>query len=202
MRCLEARRVGVGFLFAAGLLLVATGVRAEADVVLKDGRTLEGARIELRGDVYLLETGPDSVLSIPWQLVRQIRLRGGDTRAPTGMRVTKAQVLEGPDVPPSPGRREQLEAFGRPPATFPYINETRWHPQDGLGKDVTEFNPARWYTPQVDPYWKPESAFSAAREVTEFSPARWYKPPITAMWHPRDGFNDTVWFPPVLSPQP
>lgn len=181
------------------LVAALSPARAAAELVLKDGQTLSGVSLELRGEVYVLETGPDSRISIPWQLVRQVRLTGDDTPAPTGVRPTKAQQLAGPPDPPhTPGYREQLAAFGRPPAQFQRSPiPSRWRPAESRGPDVTEFNPSRWYDAPLDPIWRPESAYSAAKDVTHFSPARWYRSPVSSEWRPRDAFAPTPWFPPV-----
>ncbi|HEX5041691.1 MAG TPA: hypothetical protein VFV75_02235 [Candidatus Polarisedimenticolaceae bacterium] len=190
-------------LVALALILLAWPAWAAAEITLKDGTVLSGTDLELEGDVYVLRTSSDAALSIPWQLVTRVRLIGDDVPAPSGIRFTHAQQLAGPkEAPATPGYREQLGAFGRPPARFPQSPiPARWDPSSDIGEetDVTEFNPARWYRPPVDPVWTPRSAFSRADDRTEFNPARWYRAPVDSTWHPVDGFGGTRWFAPVVS---
>lgn len=189
-----------------GLALAAGPARAAAEIVLKDGTVLGGIDLELKDGSYLLEVEPGAVVTVPAQLVAEVRLRGDDARAPSGIRVTKAQTLAGPDDPPrTPGYREQLAAFDRPPARFQQGTvESRWRPRQSLGpeRDVTNFHPARWYRAPIDPVWEPQSAFDAADDVTHFNPARWYVAPTRTEWRPRDGFAPRVWFPPVVAGEP
>ena len=184
-------------------LLAASAALAGAELVLKDGTVLSGTDLELKGDVYVLRTSSDAALSIPWQLVSRVRLIGDDVPAPSGIRLSKAQQLAGPpEAPRTPGYREQLAAFGRPPARFPESPiPSRFHPSSDIGEatDVTEFNPSRWYQPPIDPIWTPQSAFSRADDRTEFNPARWYRSPVDATWRPVDAFGGTRWFAPVAS---
>ena len=190
-------RLRIGLL----LLALAPAAHAGAELTLVDGTTLAGTDVELKGEVYVLRTSPTATLSIPWRLVSRIKLTGGDVPAPSGIRPTKAQQLAGPPEPPqTPGYREQLAAFGRPPARFPDSPiPSRWRPSSEIGEhtDVTQFNPARWYRAPIDPTWRPQSAFSRAGDRTEFNPARWYRSPVDPTWRPRDGFGGTRWFPPV-----
>ena len=188
---------------ALAALLLASPALAGAELVLKDGTVLSGVDLALKGDVYVLRTSSDAAMSIPWQLVAKVRLIGDDVPAPSGIRFTHAQQLAGPKDPPAtPGYREQLAAFGRPPARFPQSPiPSRWVPTSDIGEatDVTEFNPARWYQAPIDPIWTPRSAFSRADDRTEFSPARWYRAPMDSTWRPVDGFGGTRWFAPVVS---
>jgi hypothetical protein len=184
-------------------LLVVSPALAGAELTLKDGTVLSGIDLELKGDVYVLRTSSDAALSIPWQLVSRVRLIGDDVPAPSGMRFTHAQQLAGPpDRPETPGYREQLEAFGRPPSRFPQSPiPSRWFPTSDIGEatDVTEFNPSRWYQAPIDPIFTPQSAFSRADDRTEFNPARWYRAPMDPTWRPVDGFGGTRWFAPVVT---
>ena len=183
-------------------LLLAPPALAGAELTLKDGTVLSGTDLELKGDAYVLRTSSDAAIAIPWQLVAKVRLIGDDVPAPSGIRITKAQQLAGPpEAPQTPGYREQLGAFGRPPARFQEPFPERWRHTSDIGEatDVTEFNPSRWYQAPVDPIWTPQSAFSRADDRTEFNPARWYRSPVSATWRPADGFGGTRWFPPVRS---
>ena len=187
----------------ASLLLAVLPAWAGAELILKDGTVLSGTDLELKGDVYVLRTSSDAALSIPWQLVSRVRLIGEDLPAPSGIRLSTPQQLAGPpQAPQTPGYREQLAAFGRPPARFQDSPiESRFYPTSDIGEatDVTEFNPARWYQAPVDPIWTPRSAFSRADDRTEFNPARWYRSPVDATWRPVDAFGGTRWFQPVAA---
>jgi hypothetical protein len=184
--------LGIAALIAAALL-GSPAASAGAELTLKDGTVLTGIDLELKTDGYVLRTSADAAVLVPWQLVARIRLTGEDVPAPTGIRRTKAQQLAGPpERPETPGYREQLAAFGRPPARFQDAPiASRWRPTSSIGEhtDVTDFNPARWYVPPLDPTWTPRSAFSRADDRTEFSPARWYRSPLDPTWQPVDAFR-------------
>ena len=80
---------------------------------------LSGTDLELKGDAYVLRTSVDAAIAMPWQLVARVRLIGDDVPAPSGIAHHQGAAAGGPPVAPkTPGYREQLAAFGRPPARF------------------------------------------------------------------------------------
>jgi len=181
------------------LASLATAAWAGADLILLDGKLLQGRSVERRDGVYLLTTSFDNVIPVPAELVREMRLTGGDAVPPTGLVYGPPRQLAGPAIE-IPGRREQLAAFGRPPALFQGASNTgRWNPQDGFkGKDASSFHPVFWVKPAIDPVWSPTPAYTSATDVTEFRPARWYRSTIDPVWRPRDDFRPREWFAPIV----
>ena len=180
----------------AAFALFAQTARAGAELTLQDGKVLSGTTLErTREGVYLLTQKDGEVVTIPVELVKKLHLTSDDDPAPSGIRETGAGAIVGPPVEP-PKTHEQLAAFGRPPATFrrgPV--ETLWVPQSGLGPDVSDFNPARWFRAPTDPTWTPVSAFKSSKDVTQFSPVRWYSAPTDPIWRPTNGFRPAgSWF--------
>jgi hypothetical protein len=174
---------------------------AGAELVLLDGRVLSGTSVERKGDEYLLTGDRGVVTAIPAALVKQMRLTGGDSQPPTGLTYAEPQVLAGTTIE-GPGRREMLEAFGRPPALFKPPSRTQnWLPTDGFeGKGYTEFRPTKWVPSVIDPIWRPPSIFTAENDVTQFRPVKWRPTIVNTNWRPHDGFGETEWFPSVATP--
>ncbi len=187
---------------AAVLALAATAARAGADLVLLDGKLLQGRSVERKEGAYLLTTSFGNVITVPVELVKEMRLTGGDAAPPTGLVFSAPRTLAGPELV-IPGRREQLAAFGRPPALFQGSPMTgRWYPRDAFeGKDATNFNPVTWAKTTIDPVWWPVPGFSKTTEVTGFRPARWFRASIDPVWRPRDGFAPREWLAPVVKPR-
>ena len=182
----------------AALALGSSPLRAGADLILEDGKVLEGTSLERSKEgVYLLKLEDGQVVIVPVELVKRIRLTGGemDDAAPTGLRPGPENLAGVPVEPPK--TREQLASFGRAPARFRRATvATEWTPVSGLGPDVTEFNPVRWFRAPTDFNWTPTSAFTVAGDVTEFNPVRWYRSPTDPIWRPTSGWRTaTVWFP-------
>jgi len=187
---------------AAVLALAVTAARAGADLVLLDGRLLEGRSVERKEGAYLLTTSLGNVITVPVELVKEMRLTGGDAAPPTGLVFSTPKTVAGQEMK-APGRRDQLAAFGRPPALFQGSPMTgRWYPRDAFeGKDATNFNPVKWAKATIDPVWSPLPAFSKTTDVTGFRPARWFRASIDPVWLPRDGFAPREWLPPVVKPR-
>ncbi len=188
------KRIGL----VAIVVLLARGpvARAGAELTLQDGTLLSGTTVErTREGVYLLTQKDGEVVTIPVELVKKLHLTSDDDPAATGIKQAESETLVGPPVEP-PKTREQLGAFGRPPAPFSQGPvDTRWVPQSALGPDVTNFNPARWFRAPVDTTWTPTSAFRQSTDVTQFSPVRWYRAPTDPIWRPTNGFRPaTQWF--------
>ena len=194
MRCLAA--------VAAVLALAATAARAGADLVLLDGKLLEGRSVERKEGAYLLTTSFGNVITVPVELVKEMRLTGGDAAPPTGLVFSTPKTVAGPEME-VPGRRERLAAFGRPPALFQGSPMTgRWYPRDAFeGKDATNFSPVTWAKTTIDPVWSPVQAFSRTTEIAGFRPAQWFRASIDPAWRPRDGFAPREWLAPVVKPR-
>lgn len=181
------------------LSLLPAAARAGADLVLLDGRLIQGRSVERKEDVYFLTTPRGNVIPVPVELVKELRLTAGDATPPTGLVFATPRTLAGLEVELG-GRREQLAAFGRPPALFQGSPMTgRWYPKNAFaGKDVSAFRPVTWARSSIDPVWSPVPAFTAASDVTEFRPVRWRQPSIDPVWRPRDGFAPREWLAPIV----
>lgn len=179
----------------AVLLLVAVAAPAAAGVelTLDDGRRFTGSGADYKRDegIYVIELDSGDLLPIPAELVKSVRLTGGDAPAPTGINVTRPRTLAGPEEIEPPTRSEQLRVFEGSEARFRrnLINPF-WRPSSDweMSTANNDFNPARWYEAPIPFEWVPRSAFTTAGDVTEFSPARWRRPLIDFEWVPEDGF--------------
>ncbi|MBZ5638177.1 MAG: hypothetical protein LAO51_05380 [Acidobacteriia bacterium] len=183
----------------AVLGFLATAVWAGADLVLVDGTLLRGRSVERKGNTYFLTTNRDNVIAVPVELVKEMRLTGGDAKPPTGLVYAGPMTLAGPELT-LPGRRESLAAFGRPPALFQGSPMSfRWYPTNAYqGKDATQFNPVVWAQTTIDPIWSPLPAYTPSSDVTQFHPVLWRQPLIDPIWRPRDGFAPGEWLAPVV----
>lgn len=183
---------------AALLLMTALPARAGAELVLEDGRVLEGTGVERsKDDVYLLTQDDGTAITVPVILVKKLHLTGGEEPGPTGFKVAVPKNLVGPPEPyEPPTTRDLLAGFGRPPARFRTAPlDPVWHPVSVLGPDVTEFSPVRWAKAPTNVFWTPKSAFKVTDDVTEFSPAKWRAPLLDPTWRPKNGFRPaTKWF--------
>lgn len=176
----------------AALVLFAVPARAGAELTLTDGTVLSGTSLERKDHLYLLTTEDGEVVTVPVEQVKTFRLFDDPEAAPSAIKLEPPRTLSGPDpeTPRFAGPPEQIAAFRRPPAAFrPDAVRSRWEPEDAFaGRDVTQFNPARWYRAPIDPTWTPTPALKNRGDVTHFNPARWYRPPIDPIWRPKDGF--------------
>lgn len=197
------------FVWAAGLLaavqLAAAPVRAEAEIVLLDGRTLSGTEVEFADGRFSLTTATGDVVPIPVELVKELRLRdrGAAGRdALPGVRAARPEVLAGPPEAARPlSPSEALAAFRRPPARFrPSVLETGWKPSESWLSPAAALAPVRWARPLLETVWRPVSAFP--KDFTEFNPARWARTIVRTDWHPTDGFRRPGRFEQVPAPAP
>jgi hypothetical protein len=206
------------------LLVAATQVvRPGAELVLSDGRVIEGVDVRREGQNYVLELESGERLTFPVALVEEVRLTGDekekqnqlrpgfrnagqetlsgalpDDDAPTGLREAEPQTLAGREVrPPRPS--EQTDALG-PAAEFQKsIIDNEWRPETDWNMDPHEqnnFNPSEWAKGPVDPNWTPESAFDANKDVMESSRSEFQEGVVDNSWEPTDGFqkrNDDFW---------
>lgn len=181
------------------LLLAGGSLRAGAELTLEDGTVLSGTSLErTKEGVYLLTRSDGDVVTVPVELVKKLRLMSDDDPIATGMRLAGPETLVGPPIQ-APRAKQQLSAFGRPPARFqPGAVDAQWTPRSGLGPDVTEFNPVKWFKAPVDVSWTPTSDYRVSTDATEFNPVRWYRAPIDTTWHPTNGFRPApIWFKPL-----
>src|SRR3990172_3318510 len=95
----------------AALALFGSTIWGGAELTLSDGTVLSGSTLErTREGVYLLtrgDGGEGEVVTIPVELVKKLRLTGEADPAPTGFKVSQAEVLAGARIDP-PRAREQL----------------------------------------------------------------------------------------------
>jgi hypothetical protein len=198
-------------------------VRPGAELVLRDGRVLEGVDVRRDGQVYVLELESGERLTFPVELVDEVRLTGDekvkedqlrpgfrnagpetlsgappDENAPTGLREGEPQTLAGREVrPPRPS--EQTEALGEPAQFQKGIVDPEWRPETDWNMDPHEqnnFAPSEWAEGPVDPNWTPESAFDANKDVMEPSRSEWRENIVENSWEPTDGFEkkkDDFW---------
>jgi hypothetical protein len=168
---------------------------AGAQLVLRDGTTIEGVSVERRGELFLLKLEGGSIATIPADNVKELRLQDDPDAAPNGVKLATPKALAGPSTEPvtTGGPAELLAAFPKPvTAPRPPPLRTEWKPTDALaGRDVSQFRPARWYRAPIDPTWTPTPAFTNRSDVSNFRPARWTKV-IESVWVPKDGFADAV----------
>lgn len=181
---------------ALAVLAVTSGpAAATAQLVLRDGRVLEGESVERRDELFFLKQKDGSVSAIPAESVKELRLQDDPDAAPSGIKLATPKTLAGSSPEPvrPGGTDEQLGAFPKPiTAPHPEPVPTGWMPTDSLaGRDVTEFRPAHWYRSPIDPLWVPVSAFTNRTDVTNFRPTRWTRV-IEYTWVPKDGWADAV----------
>jgi len=202
-----------GILF---FLLAVAGLPAlaGAELVFEDGQVLAGVQAVRKGDQYLLELESGAVISIPAELVKQVRLTGGDKYSPEGLHWADPELLVGSETDPAapnairfgepetlagrpeaarpPRRTEQLRVLGEPAGFREDLVEGRWYPSTDWDFDTerqNNFDPSRWAEGPVDPGWIPRSAYEAERDVFAGSRARWSPSVLDPEWVPRDGFE-------------
>jgi len=182
-------------------LLVGGPLFADASLVLEDGRVVEGIDVRREGGLYLLEQEDGSVLSLPIELVREVRLStppapdprsgltyregsetlAGSSERPAGVVVGKGQVLAGEEVRvPTPA--EQTAVLG------PLDNE--WTPSSDWDMDPenNNFNPSTWSKSIIDNEWEPTSDWDSDTENNNFNRSNWSKSVVDNEWKPKDAF--------------
>jgi len=172
---------------------------ADVQLVLRDGRVLEGSDVwREQGNYYLVLEG-GGVIPIPEQLVERVALsaasRPEDTAeepaGPTGMRSPEPAQLAGTPVQ-APRPSEQLEVLGTPSTFQQGVVDPYWHPESDWKADSSDprrndFAPSEWADSVVDSEWHPESAFT--EDHTQFAPSQWQPDVIDSTWVPQDGFK-------------
>jgi hypothetical protein len=179
------------FLLLGAFLAFASG---QAALELVDGRIISGTDVRREGAVYVLTLEGGDTVTLPLELVAQVRLFGtGETRAPSGIRDEGSKTLAGGEVD-VPTTSEQLEVFGEP-SRFQKSNVNHdWVPESAWDEDedVLEASRSTWQESPIDPEWKPESAWDKDEDVLEASRSTWQKSSINSEWKPTDGFKDSV----------
>jgi len=183
------------------LALAVSMARAGAELLLQDGRTLSGSAVRRQGMNYHLTQADGQVLTIPVELVRELRLveegPPAPRPAPTAMRAEGPEVLAGPPDPVEPPMVEDQLAVLGPKAEFrPGIFDPIWVPSSDWTLDPAQndFNPARWFTAPIDPQWTPLSAFDGRVDVFARSHSKWAASLVDSAWWP----TETTW----LTPRP
>ena len=123
---------------AAIPLLVALALAtmpAAAGVVLtlKSGERFAAEAVDYQRDegIYVLELASGDLLPIPAELVRGLRLTGGDAPAPTGITIARPKTVAGVEQRELPKPVEQLRVF--------------------------EGNESRFRRSVINPFWRPSS---------------------------------------------
>jgi hypothetical protein len=192
-------------LLLLGLIVAAGAALAATELVLQDGRVIEGVELRRDGDSYVLVLESGDAIVIPTVLVKVVRLagaRGPLTRAepqelgeappagPSGLVRAEPRTLAGPEVRP-PKTSEQLKVFGAPAQFQQDIVDNEWQPSSDWDMDPARqnnFAPSKWAENVIDPHWQPESAFDADKDVLAGSRSTFQKSIIDNSWAPTDGF--------------
>ncbi len=198
------------------LLVVATTATADVQLVLQDGRVLDGREVTREEGQYLLELAGNEVMSIPVELVAEVRLAtakkkpkpatgfrkaepktigGSDPveEAPSGIRDDAApEVLAGIEVRPT-RPNEATAALGEPAKFQPGLSDPYWRPDPVFNEenDVTNFAPSTWSQGVGDPTWTPDSAYEASSNALTDSESSWQGSVVDNRWAPTDGFKKT-----------
>lgn len=166
------------------------------EIVLRNGATLSGVSLERRDDLYLLELDSGETVSLPVDLIREVRFHDVErppddatkprpAGPPSGSAPAREPSVRHLSPPPS----RQLAVFGEDPWTYPPVRT--WTPKSSLGyhTDVTEFNPVKWFRAPTDPVWTPTSAYDTSNPLPDFNTVHWYRPAYNPVWHPSDGWG-------------
>ena len=201
MRILAALILG---LFLAGHVL------AGAALVLNDGRVLKGVDVRRDGGNYLLEQESGGVISLPIELVREVRLStppapdprtgltyregsqtlAGTSERPGGVVVGKGQTIAG-DQHRIPTPAEQTAVLGPPSKFSKDIVDNSWTPTSDWDPDPkgNNFAPSKWSEGVVDNDWEPTSDWDNDVENNNFNRSSWSEGVVENEWRPTDGFK-------------
>jgi len=183
---------------AAGLPVSTSGEVSE--LVLRDGRVLEGIDVRRDGEIYLVRVESGGVITIPVVFVREVRLVGkaqeraeesAARQGPTGIGDAKPQTLGGTTVT-APKTSEQLAVLGEPAKFQDNIIDPTWTPTSDWDNDPLKgnnWNPAKWSESIIDPTWEPTSAFDRDEDVMESGKSTFQKSIVDSSWEPTDGFK-------------
>ena len=178
------------FLLLGAFLAFASG---QAALELVDGQVIYGTDVRRDGAVYVLTLEGGDTVTLPLELVVQVRLFGTGSKPQPGVRDEGAKTLAGDDID-VPTTSEQLEVFGEP-SRFQKSNVNHdWKPESAWDEDedVLEASRSTWQKSPIDSEWKPESAWDKDEDVLEASRSTWQESSINSEWKPNDGFKDSV----------
>jgi hypothetical protein len=193
-------RIGsAAWALACALAAALAPAHAGAALFLHDGRTVSGADVRREGANYLLTQDDGQIVTIPIELVRELRLEDegppAPRPAPTAMRSAGPEVLAGPPEPVEPPVVEDQAAVLGPPARFQRgVFDPVWIPTSDWTLDPAQndFNPARWFTAPIVTDWAPLSAFDGRVDVLAGGRSTWKASLIDATWWP----TGTTWLTP------
>lgn len=180
------RALATGLFCAA----VASTLVAGTKIVLEDGQVLEGVDVRRDGDLYVVELESGGVLTLPVDLVAEVRLSadGDDATAPPGLTYSAPRQLAGQPV--GPLRPSEAQAvLGEPSKFQPNIIDPNWEPESGFPEgDVLANSRSTWQDDIIDPSWEPESGFPEESVLAD-SRSTWQRSIIDNTWVPEDGFK-------------
>jgi hypothetical protein len=185
-----------------GVVAALSAAIAGVELVLEDGRVIQGADVRREGDAYILELEEGGVVPIPSPFVREVRLLGDAKpaeprrEAPTGFVDTPGpQTLAGPTIEP-PRTSDQLAVLGRPSRFSQGVVDPTWHPESDWDNDPIKnnnFAPSKWADGVVDSTWEPESAYDGRKDVLDSGRSTFQEPIVDNSWQPQDGFAKKGW---------
>jgi len=195
------------------LILLAGAMPAVGGVelVLIDGRILQGIDVQRDGGEYALSLEGGYEIMLPVELVEQVRLTGvvekptpgivvagprdlarSAPEGPGGLRDSEPQTLAGRRIR-APATSEQLEVLGPRAGFQKSITDNRWTPSTDWDWDPqqNDFNPSTWADGTIDSSWTPSSAWGAGDALAK-SRSTWKKSAIETSWTPTDGFETSL----------
>lgn len=173
-------------------LLVVPGVRSsEFEVVLKNGQSIMGQDLQRAGGSYLISLDTGEILTVPAELVEEVRLSGQRTPDPPpnppGLLYPEPQVLAGDAgaLEKNPGmvqaEPQVLAGSSSPEAVRPVT------PSEAT---AVFGEPARFQKGISDPQWHPETDWNMDPETqNNFAPSTWSKSVVDSDWEPESAFD-------------
>lgn len=194
-----------------GALLAGVVLAGGTQLVLIDGRVLEGSDARRDGGEYVLTLESGTAITVPVELVELVKLEGTGQRdeperppvdepsaedsdetptGPTGIRSGRGQTVAGTPVD-LPSRSEQLAVFDKPSRFQRDIVDNEWTPTTDWNMDPNtqnNFAPSTWSSGPIDPGWKPTSSWDRDSDALAGSRSTFRKGVFDSTWTPTDGF--------------
>jgi hypothetical protein len=181
--------------------LTASVVLAGVELLMSDGQIVKGADVRRDGEVYLVTLEQGGVITLPVQLVSEVRLTGDPKPVvPRGTPVHPGLIEDGQpqqlagDPVRAPRTSEQLKVFGEPAKFQKSIIDSEWVPTSDWDNDMIKQNnwaPSTWAEDIVDSSWEPESDWDNDMvKQNNFAPTTWSNSVIDNSWQPTDGFKN------------